>query len=268
MVKYIGPKIATGRTAEVFLWNDNQVIKLFQEGISVEMAGYEAKVASAVYNSKLPVPDVGEIVRIDNRVGLVFQRIKGISMLETFEKMPWKLIHFAHQLAELHFKVHSRIVPDLPSQLQRFKDKIRSVEVLSEDLKKKILLLLCEMPDDNCLCHGDFHPGNILLTTHGPIIIDWMDTTKGNPLADVARTSLLACEAFLPKDMPSRLLFLVTRRLIDRIYLKRYFKLNPKNREQFRIWLTINAAARLAENIIEEQDRLISLVQSGLLIHS
>ena len=121
------------------------------------------------------------------------------------------------------------------------------------------------LPDDNCLCHGDFHPGNIMITTRGPIVIDWMDTTQGNSLADVARTSLLTQGAILPKNMPSRWLLSATRRLINRIYLKHYFKINPNGREQFKIWLTINAAARLAENIKEEQDRLISLVQSELL---
>lgn len=34
--------------------------------------------------------------------------------------------------------------------------------------------------------HGDFHPGNVLLAAHGPVIIDWSDTAITQPFVDVA----------------------------------------------------------------------------------
>jgi aminoglycoside phosphotransferase (APT) family kinase protein len=41
------------------------------------------------------------------------------------------------------------------------------------------------------LCHGDLHPGNVLVDRDGPVVIDWFDAAVGSPVADVARTSLL-----------------------------------------------------------------------------
>lgn len=49
---------------------------------------------------------------------------------------------------------------------------------------------------------ADFHPDNVLLAARGPVIIDWPDATRGQPLADVARTSLLLRLGGLPPGWP------------------------------------------------------------------
>jgi thiamine kinase-like enzyme len=41
------------------------------------------------------------------------------------------------------------------------------------------------------MCHGDLHPGNVIMAGDGPVIIDWFDASRGDPVADIARTSLL-----------------------------------------------------------------------------
>src|ERR1044071_5794670 len=41
------------------------------------------------------------------------------------------------------------------------------------------------------LCHGDMHPSNVILAPDGPMIVDWFDASRGEPVADVARTCLL-----------------------------------------------------------------------------
>ena len=46
--------------------------------------------------------------------------------------------------------------------------------------------------DGDKLCHGDFHPGNVLLTEKGAVVIDWMTASICNPWADMARTDLFA----------------------------------------------------------------------------
>jgi aminoglycoside phosphotransferase (APT) family kinase protein len=36
--------------------------------------------------------------------------------------------------------------------------------------------------------HGDFHPGNVVLTQRGPVVIDWRNTTEGPP--DLSETEI------------------------------------------------------------------------------
>ena len=44
-------------------------------------------------------------------------------------------------------------------------------------------------PERPALCHGDFHPFNVMLSPRGPIVIDWNNAHIGNPLEDVALLS-------------------------------------------------------------------------------
>lgn len=44
----------------------------------------------------------------------------------------------------------------------------------------------------------DFHPGNIILSSRGPIIIDWMNALVGNQAADVTRSSMMFQSHALP----------------------------------------------------------------------
>ena len=51
------------------------------------------------------------------------------------------------------------------------------------------------LPQGNMLLHGDFHPGNVLISTeHRPIVIDFMNVCSGPALYDIARTYVLLKE--------------------------------------------------------------------------
>ncbi len=117
---------------------------------------------------------------------------------------------------------------------------------------------LTQMPDGEQLCHGDFHPGNVIMTATGPIL-----GSRGNPAADVARSSLLlAHAASLPGIAPARLIEL-GRSWFDRAYRKEYSKLRSMDLEEISTWRPIVATARLAENIPEERDRLLEIVMQA-----
>jgi hypothetical protein len=45
-------------------------------------------------------------------------------------------------------------------------------------------LLAVGLPDT--LIHGDLHPGNIVATSDGYVVVDWSDTAVGNPFVDLA----------------------------------------------------------------------------------
>lgn len=70
--------IAYGRTAEIYAWQHDHVIKLFHDWFSLENIQYELRLASAVHASGLPVPAVGSIIQVNGRNGLLYQRVDGI----------------------------------------------------------------------------------------------------------------------------------------------------------------------------------------------
>jgi uncharacterized protein (TIGR02172 family) len=260
----LGKPIALGRTAEVYAWGNGQVLKLFHTWMSTQAVEYEAKITQAVHAAGLPVPDAGEIVKVDDRLGLVYERTEGPPMGQLLAKQPWKLFSFARLLAELHAEMHaSDVTPEIPSQRQRLERKIQEAKGLPNNLKETALRALERMGDGERLCHGDFHPYNVMMTAQGPVIIDWIAATRGTPVADVVRSSVILDSeiASIPTDQHFQRIGL---RWFSSAYRKHYFKLRPDGQQQFAAWYPIIAAGRLSEGITEQQDWLIAQVEAGL----
>ncbi len=259
-----GKLIGTGRMADVYAWGNHKVVKVFRNGTALSQIEQEAAFGRAIYQAGVPVPATEQIIRVDGRYGIVFERINGLSMLAEMSAKPWILLKHARLMAELHMAMHELFVPGLPSQRDYMQRRITDASTLSRSQKEAALSALDQLPDDNKLTHGDFHPDNIVMTPDGPVIIDWSTATYGNPIADVARTSLLLGLADLPPGTPAgiRLLIGVFRKLFNTIYLRRYFQLRPEARQAFDPWQLPIVAARIEDGIEQEQEKLIGLVQA------
>jgi Ser/Thr protein kinase RdoA (MazF antagonist) len=254
--------IAYGRTAELYAWQPGWVLKLFYDWFEPDHIEYEARIARTLQASGLPIPAVGELVHVNGRHGLIYQRIEGDPMRQHLSRQPWRLLAYARRAAALHIQMHTHPAPaDLPGQRRRLVSKIRQAS-LPATLRAKALAAIERLPENDRLCHGDFHPGNILMTAQGEIIIDWIDATRGNALADLARTSILLLGAMACQIRSARERMLV--RLFHAAYRRYYFRSNPDGETEYRRWLPIVAAARLSENIIELDAWLTAQAEQGL----
>jgi uncharacterized protein (TIGR02172 family) len=279
MIEDLGQPIAYGRTAEIYAWHQTQVLKLFYPWFGLENIENEARINRAIHASGLPTPAVGEIIHLNDRYGLEYERVYGASMWKMFQHKPWRVLQYSRRQAELHASVHAiRIQTQLPSQREILENNIRHAEALSAQLQKKALAALKAMPGGDRLCHGDFWPGNILVTAQREFIIDWIHAAYGNPLADLARTTNLVL-GFIGTSQVKRpflsygssktgaiknSLLQVFCRTIYPVYLNYYFTLCPGDRNEYLRWLPIIAAARLSDNIPELEHMLISQVQKNL----
>jgi thiamine kinase len=257
--------IALGRTAEIYAWNESQVLKLFYNWFDLESIQFEQHIAQAVHSAGFPVPLAGDILQINGRNGLIYEYKAGQNIWETLEKQPWRLFALARLTAQLHSEMHSNTFrPDLPSQRRKLERKISNAELftgsrlepLHSSIKIAVLDALSNLPDGDRICHGDFHPGNILLTSDGAVVIDWIDASLGNPLADVARTTIIALGAAASSQIPNSA-FKIIVRVFHLLYLHNYFQMRPGGEEEYRHWLPVVAAARLSENIPELEHWLL-----------
>ncbi len=260
--------IAYGRTAEIYPWHDGLVLKLFHAWVPADSVQYEARIARAVHAAGLAVPRPGEIVEIEGRLGLEYERLDGKPMGEMMAVKPWRLPRFARQLAELHVAIHKIPgVAGIPSQRERLADKIRAAKDLPVPLQEACLQALAHMPDGDRLCHGDFHPMNVLLHEGRAAVIDWIDATCGNPLADVARTAVLMQEAadraVGNKTNKTAWIERAAMRWFTRIYLRQYFTLLPGGGDEYHRWWPIVAAGRMSEDIPGLNEWLRQQVERG-----
>ncbi len=255
-----GPLLGEGRPAEVFAWGEAQVLKLYRAGWSAAEVNREGRLMQIAHAAGLPVPDVSEVLDVDGRTGIVCERIEGLSMQKAIEASPMAGARLASQLAELHARVHSLRATDLPSQRRWLENQIRAAVVLPEPARRRALAVLAEQPDGEALCHGDFHPDNILLTRHGPVIIDWFTATRGNPRADVANTRLLLHYG-VPQGKPLSRLMEWGRRGFRWQYTRRYQQLRPGCGAEIAAWELPVLAAKLSELAPAEQSLVLARIE-------
>jgi tRNA A-37 threonylcarbamoyl transferase component Bud32 len=244
-----GPLVGTGRTAEVFAWGDDRVLKLFMEWCPDGWIEREERFSRVVYESGLPAPAVEGIIEVDGRRGIIFERVEGNLMLEEMGVKPDEAPRYAEILAELHTSIHSHEIPNLPSLRDMIERNIRQA-----------LHVLNQRKDGTTLCHYDLHPMNVIMSPQEPIIIDWMSACQGNPHADIART-LLMSQGFLfaiPPEWHAAL-----QSFIDR-YLARYREIRDISLTELKAWRLPIAIARLNDNIPHEREWLPSLVKEEL----
>jgi uncharacterized protein (TIGR02172 family) len=242
----LGEIVARGLTSEIYALGANRVLKLYFPWMRREKVEWEFTVTQALHAAGLPVPQAFEMIEADERAGIVFERIHGISMLRHTTKRPWRLIKAARQLAELHAQLHVHRAPEnIPTQRSQILNWIAQARDLSAADRAAAVKALEKIQDGDCVCHGDFHPENVLMTAKGPVIIDWTTGTRGEPIGDVARTVSLLRHAEIPPDWPLhiRAMVMTSRHFLVRFYVRRYFQVRPGRAEDFAGWAPIQKAA-------------------------
>jgi uncharacterized protein (TIGR02172 family) len=231
--------VGKGITADVYALDHQRVLKLFHNKTAHIRAEHEFKVTRAVQSAGLPAPAVHALVELGGRPGIVFERVDGPSIFKQVQRRPWRLFAAVRQLAQLHAQIHACVAPpELPSQREWIAGRIHSADELSAAEKDRLRQCVEALPDGTSLCHGDFHPDNVLVTARGPVIIDWSSATRGNPLGDVAVTSHLIQTADLPPWAPlhAHLMLKISRTFLHRTYLNAYLRLRPANRQEIEAW--------------------------------
>lgn len=256
--------IAKGRTAELYDWDAEHVLKLYHTWCPPNWVEHEARVARVIAEAGIPTPAAGEVVEIDGRRGIVYQRVTGISMLDDLRQRPWLLLRHARSLADLQAQFHRLTVPGLHAGRDSLRHSISRTPHLPEAQRAQVLNALETLPDGQALCHGDFHPGNVLISARGPVVIDWMTASLGSPWADVARSSLLLTVGVKAAgDMVNPAIRLLSGQF-HRSYLNRYRSLVPDGQAELARWQPVVAAARLDEQIEPERSALLRMVSDGL----
>ncbi|MEV4466100.1 phosphotransferase [Micromonospora echinofusca] len=148
--------LASGRDADVFVIDDRRVLRRYREGGDVAA---EAAVMAYVASLGFPVPTVYQAQGAD----LVMERLDGPTMLSAFLAGELDAVETASCLADLHHRLHA-----LPPRLSDGGD----VRIL----------------------HLDLHPENVMLTSRGPVVIDWRNAAEGPADLDVALTAVILAQ--------------------------------------------------------------------------
>jgi aminoglycoside phosphotransferase (APT) family kinase protein len=172
-----GPLLASGRDGDIFEYGAGRVLRRTRGGRSI---AHEAEVMRYVAQQGYPVPEIYDVLN-DGR-DIVMERIDGPTMAQAIEQKPWTLVRQAHELARLHKELHA--IPAPPGLPQAH-------------------------APGTALVHRDLHPLNVLMSTNGPVVIDWANAAAGDGNLDVADTWLVMSAGGL--DNPSLFMRILLR---------------------------------------------------------
>lgn len=245
--------IGRGNTAEVYELKDieNEVVKLFYEKIPYELIEMEFEKSGVISQLGIPSPNVHKLLELDNKWGILYEKVMGKNFTDIISSQPFLPQKNAQLFAELQASFHSKSIEKLPSQKAYLSRNIKGTNLLSEEEKQKILQYLETLPDDNKVCHGDYHSDNIIMMNGRAKILDWMTGTSGNPSGDVARTLMIMRDSYLPPSMSkvTKILLQIVRKMFAKSYVNHYMKITKSSLESIEKWLLPIMATRLVESV-------------------
>ncbi|GEN45707.1 phosphotransferase family protein [Alkalibacillus haloalkaliphilus] len=245
----LGKPIASGNTANIYLSGD-RVVKVFHEHLTNVDPYYEVNKQKFAYSCGLPVPKVLDVTKVDGRQAIIMEYVKGKTLGNLLHDNEEDTAYYMGVSIEVQQAIHQIEAAEIETMTDKLKRQIKSAHLLSDQQKERLLGQLQSMPSDNKLCHGDFHLFNVIKNNDDEMtIIDWVDASSGNPVADVCRSYLLYSQASID---------------LAEMYLHMYCEKSGLHREKVMEWLPIIAGARLEEKLPNsEEERLLKLVNSS-----
>ena len=162
-----GRKLASGRDADIFEYGPDLVLRRSRKGRSVAR---EAQVMEYLHGSGYPVPAIHAVS--DDETELVMERINGPTMVDYLSRRPWQIRYQGRVLGDLHRQLHEIPPPDF--------------------------LGPAALGQGESFVHMDLHPLNVLIGPDGPVVIDWTNAARGDPLVDVTLAYLLIASGTIP----------------------------------------------------------------------
>lgn len=183
--------IGYGATSTVYLLPDGTVCKLFKPVFSIHEIQREYHMAESAYRLGIRVPKTYDIIKAENRFGILSEYIDGESLSELlakdYENYSTLLPLYLRELRHFHeIKANSE---DFVSAKDLYLEKIRLLygsDWYSTKELKKLEQLVQSVPERNTLIYGDYHPKNILVKNGEFFFVDLGDICIGHPVFDFA----------------------------------------------------------------------------------
>ena len=181
-------RLAVGASAEVLEWPEGRALKLFRPGFPREAIELELHQSRLAHAAGVPTPRPEGLASLDGRSGIVFERCDGPTLFELLARQAEPAPLLAGQFFALQRKVHACRAPALEPLARKLSRRVAQARGVPERARQAALAMLAAAPESDVLCHGDFHPINVIMAATGAMAIDWLDASRGDPAMDVTLT--------------------------------------------------------------------------------
>ena len=181
--------LGRGGNGEVWRLNPETVIKVYNEGTSLEKIDAENVQATAAFKAGVPCAIAFDTVRVGSRFGIVFELLNAQTVGNTVHEDPSRIPELGRSMGELLRELHGThmapgVLPTIDDKMAPWIDYLESRYLSHEDagLMRQVA---GAVPKKDTLLHLDFHEGNVMIQGSELILIDLDDVCVGNPLYDL-----------------------------------------------------------------------------------
>ena len=236
------------RSDKTIYRDGDKCIKVFSENYSKADVLNEALNQARIEQTSLNIPKLIEVGMVDGKWSIVSELIEGKTLSQLMKEEPQKKEEYINYFIDLQMNVHSQSAPFLNKLKDKMNKKIAETD-FDATLRYDLYTRLESMPKHTKVCHGDFHPSNIIMSGDKPYIIDWAHASQGNASADVARTYLLF---WLNGDISGA-----------ELYLDAFCQKSGTEKQYVRDWMPLVAAAQSLTCDDKEREFLMSWVTNN-----
>jgi aminoglycoside phosphotransferase (APT) family kinase protein len=252
-------------------WDVRLILRLFRPDHG-DRPRIETAVQNAVADLGYPCPRAllsGGAGRIGERPFMIMERVNGKRLIDYVTKPGRATFRVTPTLAEAHTRLHALDPAALRERLRAhgltesdfarttFESELADLGATVAELKLEALTAAMEWVRANrrttqheVICHGDFHPANIMLEPDGTYhVIDWSLIRFADPEYDIARSVILWRRAPIDTTLvrgPVRVLIGAGRRLLLFRYKRLYRQRRPFDPERLRYYEAFDALRVIA----------------------
>ena len=222
-----------GFTALTYFTPDHdEMVKIYHDFVPLESVQKEKRMAAAVLKLGLPTPLSGNLIKVGNKNGIIFERVMDkISYARAISMNPNKIEELAKDFASMALKLHSTkcdttVFPDVKEGYYNSLNRAKGIDEKGRNIAKEFI---DNVPNVITCVHGDFHMGNVIKTNKGEkLFIDLSDFSYGHPYFDIG-TLYFTCHC-KDEKLTERLYHCSNQQLLDfwKYFVKYYFKVEQK----------------------------------------
>ncbi len=184
--------VGKGKCGNVYALSEDRIIKTFHSFIKPEEVEKERDNAKRMHDAGVPTPEVFDIVRTQEGLGLIYERVNAMSLEKLMRAEPSRMPEYAERFGKLGRHIHSikaggmgfiTAKQDYRNRLQSSRERI--IRICGPEAYDEVVKILEAIPDAEGMVHGDFHPDNVLVQDGKLILIDMADVMSGHPVFDL-----------------------------------------------------------------------------------
>jgi uncharacterized protein (TIGR02172 family) len=220
------PVIGSGMCGDVYKVNDETILKLYKSNMDLAMILKEKENAKRAFVLGVPTPISYDLVKVGDRIGILFEMLHAKDLISLMKNDLDHIPDYAVMFARLAKLIHGIDGKNsrLPRKTDDYWDFFKRTNWLTPSEHEEVEAMLKGLPEATTIVHGDFHPGNTMLSDNELMFIDMGDVSIGSPYNDLCQVY-----CFYKMDEPAELIAHITkidtphRRVFYQAFMDEYF---------------------------------------------